>query len=224
MKVADLMSTAVATCRPEDSLHYAAERLWHGDCGALPVVDSDENVVGMITDRDVCMGGFTQRRALPQVSVAQSMARYVITCEGNETVTSALEKMAKARVRRVPVVDEQGKLSGILSINDIVRASAAGKVDTKALTKALATIGEQPSPRHLATRGSAGTNKKTTKTSAKPSSASSSSSTTKAKSTKPKGPNTKAKSKATSSVSKTSSKTTGKKAPKAGNKTSKKKR
>jgi CBS domain-containing protein len=122
MKVADCMTKGAVVCRPESTLTDAARMLWDNDCGFLPVVDATQRLVGALTDRDVCMGAFTQGRELASLTVSASMSAPVRTCGADEALESALETMALHQVRRLPVVDAQGRLTGVLSVADVARA------------------------------------------------------------------------------------------------------
>ncbi|HEX6811391.1 MAG TPA: CBS domain-containing protein [Planctomycetota bacterium] len=124
MKVQDMMSKSVATCTMQDTLNTVAQKLWEGDCGALPVVDADSRPLAVITDRDVCMAAFTTGKTLEDLRVPESMSKQVVTCRAQEEVNSAALRMAKHGVRRLPVVDAAGKLVGILSLNDLAVAAA----------------------------------------------------------------------------------------------------
>jgi CBS-domain-containing membrane protein len=95
--------------------------MWENDCGVVPVVDDDGRVVGMITDRDVCMAAYTQGRLLSQIRVANAMAKEVHGVLETDTLESAEASMRRVRVRRVPVLDEDGRLRGILAMNDLIR-------------------------------------------------------------------------------------------------------
>ncbi|HVS11206.1 MAG TPA: CBS domain-containing protein, partial [Planctomycetota bacterium] len=80
MKVEQLMTRDVKACAPQDSLSRAAQLLWESDIGALPVVDSEGRVVGMVTDRDVCMAAYFKGRPLAEIRVDETMARKVYSC------------------------------------------------------------------------------------------------------------------------------------------------
>jgi CBS domain-containing protein len=126
-RVEQLMSRNVATCRPDDRLSRAAQIMWERDCGVVPVTVSDEGaecVVGIITDRDVCMAAYTQGRALTEVLVSTAMSRVVQTCKPDDRIGNALRLMASARIHRLPVVDESGRLVGLLSFADVAREEA----------------------------------------------------------------------------------------------------
>lgn len=119
MKVRELMKREVRSCLVDDNLDWAAHLMWDGDCGALPVVGKEENVVGIITDRDICMAAYTKGLPLSTIKVEEAMARQVTFCSPESTLETAMALMKEARVRRLPVVDGAGKLVGILSLNDL---------------------------------------------------------------------------------------------------------
>jgi len=121
MKVQEIMSTTVLTCHPDDSHEQAARLMWEHDCGVVPVVDEEQRVVGMLTDRDVCMGAYTSGCRLADLRVARSMATRVHSCRPEDSIERALEEMREARVRRLPVVDSRQHVVGLLSIGDVLR-------------------------------------------------------------------------------------------------------
>jgi CBS domain-containing protein len=127
MKVQDVMTRSPLTCFIQDPLHLAAQKLWERDCGCLPVVDSDQRPIAMITDRDICMAAFTTGKPLHELQVGQAMSKEVVTCREGDDVATAGTRMAQANVRRVPVVDARGVLCGVLSLNDLaVRTAKEG--------------------------------------------------------------------------------------------------
>ena len=115
-----LMSTSLRTCSPEDSLERAAQLLWEGDCGALPVVDTSGRLVAMITDRDVCMAVYFRGCAPSDGLVRDAMSNRVYTCSPDDAVERICEIIGEHRVRRVPVSDAEGHLIGIVSLADVV--------------------------------------------------------------------------------------------------------
>jgi CBS-domain-containing membrane protein len=115
------MTWDVRCARPGDDLNRAAEIMWNTDCGAVPVVDAEERVVGMITDRDVCMAAFTKGLPLGAIRVEDVMTKEVRTCSLLHDVATALDLMQRHQLRRLPIVDEQRKLRGIVSLNDLAR-------------------------------------------------------------------------------------------------------
>ncbi len=90
-------------------------------CGFVPVVDPRGSVVGVVTDRDVCMIVGDTNRAMTHVSVQSAMSRPVFSCYGDDTVKAMLGTMAKRHVRRLPVLDKLGHLQGVVSIDDVLQ-------------------------------------------------------------------------------------------------------
>jgi CBS domain-containing protein len=119
MSIRELMTTKPLTVAPHDSLAVAAERMWAGDCGCLPVVNDDGVVVAMVTDRDVCMAAWSRHQSPQELRVQDAMSRKLVTCRSEDTLETVEGAMRLARVRRLPVVDD-GKLEGIVSLADIV--------------------------------------------------------------------------------------------------------
>ncbi|HLK10647.1 MAG TPA: CBS domain-containing protein [Candidatus Binatia bacterium] len=126
MKVEQLMTRTVRTCGPDDSLNTAAQIMWEQDCGCVPVVrrgDGGLEVVGMITDRDVCMAAYIQGGCLRDLRVRSAMSGRVCACGAQEPVDVALKIMQTNRLRRLPVLDAHGQLVGVISLTDIARES-----------------------------------------------------------------------------------------------------
>lgn len=127
MKIEQLMSRPVQCCQPQDTINRAAQLMWDADVGCIPVVDADQCVVGLITDRDIAMAAYTQGRVLGDISVESVMAKQVHTCSPSDEVVSAERRMQQFQVRRLPVVDASKKLIGIVSMNDIALLAAQEK-------------------------------------------------------------------------------------------------
>jgi CBS domain-containing protein len=125
MNVENWMSEAVVTCRPEDDLGEAARKMWENDCGALPVVDEDGRVVAMLTDRDVLMGTLHGGARLHELQVRDSMSRRVFTCRAADPIEDVMRLVGDQRIRRVPVVDREGRAIGVVSLCDLVRGLVA---------------------------------------------------------------------------------------------------
>lgn len=123
MVIADLMSRNVATCKEDDRLEVAARMMWDLDIGCVAVVDDRQHVTGIITDRDICMATYTQGKSPQQIFVREAMAREVFSCLPDDNFAEAEEIMRKRRVRRLPVVDLDGHLVGLISLNDLARES-----------------------------------------------------------------------------------------------------
>ncbi|MDQ5838439.1 MAG: CBS domain-containing protein, partial [Acidobacteriota bacterium] len=127
MIVESLMTRDVEVCRPDSTLADAAAVMWRRDCGVVPVVEEDGRVVGVVTDRDICMALSMRGQRAAEVRVAEVLTGGVQTCTPVDDVREALETMARRQVRRLPVVDSRGHLVGLLSINDIIRHTRKGK-------------------------------------------------------------------------------------------------
>ena len=155
MRAKELMITNVLTCQAGDSLERAAQLMWEGDVGALPVVDADKRVIGMITDRDICMAAYTQGCGLGARSVGRAMSRQPHTCKPDDGIALVEEEMRRHQVRRLPVVDE-GRLVGMLSLNDLALAagnrkgSKTGQVTLEGVATTLARICERRAPTAIA--------------------------------------------------------------------------
>lgn len=119
MRVDELMTRPVATCTATDPLNRAAQIMWDQDCGCVPVIDENDRPIAMITDRDVCMAAYTRGKSLGDISVHEAMSRNVVACRADDSVSSAESMMRGQQIRRLPVVDDDGRIIGILSLNDI---------------------------------------------------------------------------------------------------------
>ena len=150
MNVSDLMTSAVKSCGIHDNLQRAAQLMWENDCGIVPVVDGDGRVVGMITDRDICMAAYTHGQALWQLPVAGAMSKQVHAVRESDPLEVVETLMRRVRIRRVPVVDGDGRLTGILSMNDLARNAhwSAGRKSNglggDSIVRTLAAISEPP--------------------------------------------------------------------------------
>ena len=101
MKLKDVMVRDVKTCQAEDDANYAAQLLWEHDCGALVVISPERYVVGMVTDRDLCMAAYTRGLPLTSMRVADVMSREPKICRSNDDVLDAAASM-RARVHGRP--------------------------------------------------------------------------------------------------------------------------
>jgi CBS domain-containing protein len=147
MQVETVMTSDVWTCGPHDTLEHAAHLMWERDCGVIPVVDRDRRVVGMVTDRDVCMAAYTKGRPLSHVRVDEIMScRIHAVCIG-DSVSHAEHLMREFQVRRLPVVDGSGYLVGLFSLVDLARcvtravADDANGPNADSVSQTLAEIG-----------------------------------------------------------------------------------
>ena len=127
MEVRRIMTSNVAACGPNTDLSAAASLMWQYDCGVIPVIDGNKKVVGVITDRDICMAAAMSNRPASQIAVSEVISGEVFACAPEDDVSEALATMQRRQVLRLPVVDQNGTLQGILSMNDIVLRSQEGR-------------------------------------------------------------------------------------------------
>ena len=124
MFIRQIMTTNVATCQPETNLAVVAKLMWDRDCGFVPVLEAGNRLIGVSTDRDICIASATRRLLPDQITAAQAMRRQPIhTTQADDTTEKALATMKQFRVRRLPVVAADGSLKGVVSMNDIILAS-----------------------------------------------------------------------------------------------------
>jgi CBS domain-containing protein len=143
MRVGELMTIDVKACGPGDSLNRAAQIMWENDCGCVPVADGAGKVVGMLTDRDICMAAYTQGRLLAEISVSSAMSKTIVSCRADDAVAAAERLMREERVRRLAVVEADGRLAGILSLSDIARRARHERPSGKKKTQlSLSEVGE----------------------------------------------------------------------------------
>lgn len=119
MKVSEVMSKDIETVRPDQQARDAARFMLHADAGSIPVTDG-ERLVGMITDRDIAVRGVALGYG-PETLVSELMTSGVVSAHADEPVEEAARKMSEAQVRRLPVIDEQERLVGIVSLGDLAR-------------------------------------------------------------------------------------------------------
>jgi CBS domain-containing protein len=130
MTAKNLMTSNVKWCSADADLATVAKIMWDCDCGIVPVVNEERKVVGMITDRDICIAAATRSTAPESIRVREVMSGHIHKCFSEDDVSTVLTTMKERRVRRLPVLDQQERLVGIISMNDLVpradcRAGAA---------------------------------------------------------------------------------------------------
>ena len=146
MKVEELMTRHVQVCGPNDSLSHAAQIMWDGDCGCVPVVDEGGKPIAMITDRDVCMAAYTRGGRLAELTVSPAASHRLVTARPDDEVATAEQLMRQFQIRRLPVVDDAGKLVGIVTMNDLARRARGGQrgLSAEGVVKTLAAVCSPP--------------------------------------------------------------------------------
>lgn len=120
MKVKEVMTPNPTAIWLTESLADAAKLMWDNDCGVLPVIKDGRKVVGMITDRDICMATAIKDSNPSAISLEEVMSPRVHMTNSEDDILEALQTMQAYKIRRLPVVDAEGELAGILSMNDVV--------------------------------------------------------------------------------------------------------
>jgi CBS domain-containing protein len=124
MRIDQLMSRQVQYCTPEETLDRAAYLMWSNDCGSVPVCagsNGSNRVVGMLTDRDICMAALFQGKPLRELRAGDTMSRELCSCRPSDSPADVERLMRKQQIRRVPVTDSDGSLVGIVSLADLAR-------------------------------------------------------------------------------------------------------
>ena len=142
----DIMTPNVTTCREDADLGTAARIMWERDCGVVPVVDGDGRVVGVLTDRDICIAAATRSQSPGEIRAGELIAKPLDTCSPDDTVEEILRVMQRSKVRRLPVVDRDGRLAGMVSLGDVA-VRADGRADPELhdeVFQALRAISQPP--------------------------------------------------------------------------------
>lgn len=158
MLVRDIMTKDPVACHVDQTLNDAARVMWDRDCGAVPIVEDHGRLVAMLTDRDIAMAAYTQGRALSSLGIASAMSKNLVVCRDRDTVAAAEVLMRTQKIRRLPVIDDQGALCGILSLGDIATHGQLGKrvrvakneLDGDSIARTLAAICAHPEARAAA--------------------------------------------------------------------------
>lgn len=124
MRIEQIMTKQVSSCSPDATLAEAAQLMWDHDCGCLPVCNGASRVAGVITDRDICMSALFKGKPLYELRVSDAMSRQLQACLASDSLADAEKAMRQARIRRLPVVDGQGSLIGMISLADLAREAA----------------------------------------------------------------------------------------------------
>ena len=125
MRVNDVMTQSPICCQPNDGVERVATLMREHDCGAIPVCAANE-LVGIITDRDVACRAVAGRKLLGPVS--DVMTKPVYTVRADDDVQVAIDVMEKKQVRRLPVVDSEGNVVGIIAPSDLAPIFASMNV------------------------------------------------------------------------------------------------
>jgi CBS domain-containing protein len=125
MKVKEVMMGTPYYCQLDANLGSATELMWVGNCGFLPVVGVDSKVVGVVTDRDICIALGTRNKLPGDLTVREVLSSKLYSCSPDDDIHIALQEMKNGGVRRLPVIAESGSLVGVISMDDVVEKAEA---------------------------------------------------------------------------------------------------
>lgn len=149
-QVAEVMTRGVRALAPSDNLQLAAQAMDELNVGAIPVCENDR-VIGLVTDRDITVRGVAQGRVPERTPLSEVMSRDVETCYEDDLLEDVAEKMQDTQVRRLPVLDRQEHLIGMLSLGDL-----ATKGDTHEAGTTLSDVSEPAAPDRSGTSAASG--------------------------------------------------------------------
>jgi CBS domain-containing protein len=144
MKIREIMTPSVQLVSPDDTIHDAAEMMLRADCGILPVHDGDR-LVGMITDRDIVTRAVAEGLDPDDCFVQEIMTPNVMYCYEDETIGDLARNLASLQVKRLPVLNRDKRLVGIVSLGDMV--GGAGDEARHALAGICRNLEVRPFPR-----------------------------------------------------------------------------
>ncbi|NUU01272.1 CBS domain-containing protein [Herbaspirillum robiniae] len=138
--IADVMTRGAHTLKPEDSVILAAQAMDELDVGVLPVCE-DDRLVGLVTDRDIVLRAVAKNRMNDALALRDVMSHEVVWCYEDEPVDDVLDDMVQRQIRRLPVMDRQKRLVGIVSLGDV-----AAKTQNRGIGGALGEISLPAAP------------------------------------------------------------------------------
>src|SRR5438105_509501 len=121
MKCKEVMTDNPVCCLPNDTVGQAARVMRREDVGPVPVINDDQSrqLIGIVTDRDLALKVVAESRDSNHTSVLDVMTSTIVVCRAGEDVSSAIRAMEEHQVRRIPVIDDEGRIVGIISQADV---------------------------------------------------------------------------------------------------------
>lgn len=147
MKIKHVMTKDPTCCVPSDTAQRVASLMRDEQAGVIPVIENEQSqkIVGVVTDRDLCMNVVAEGRDPGTTRVEECMTSAVVSCSSQDAVEKATELMRENQIRRIPVVDEQRRLVGIVSMADIVGRANVKTTETHETLKSVSAPSGEPS-------------------------------------------------------------------------------
>lgn len=157
MRIKEVMSADPTCCTPSDTAQAAAKIMRDEDTGIIPVIENEQSqkLVGVVTDRDLCMNVVAEGRDPRSVRVAECMTSPAVACPPDAPIVKATKAMKEHQVRRIPVIDAEQKIQGIVSMADVVRHGRLDTVDTLQTLKSVSEPTAEPSKPRAKSRAKA---------------------------------------------------------------------
>jgi len=142
VKVQEVMTRNVFCIGEAHSLNDAAQLMWEHNCGSVPVINEDREVVAMITDRDIAMAAYTQGRCLADIPLETTQSQQLVCCKPEDDIREVQHMMRTHQLHRIPVVNDKLEPVGIVSLNDIAGVCQSGspQIKPKDVSDTLAAI------------------------------------------------------------------------------------
>jgi CBS domain-containing protein len=143
-RAGEVMTRNVATVHPADTVECAARLMGECDCGALPVVNDDGRLIGMVTDRDLTVRVAGRGKDSRRTRVDECMTTESFACHANDPIKDCMQQMSRHQIRRLPVINDRYQVIGIVSQADLARHAGAyqGRGERRAMADVLCAISE----------------------------------------------------------------------------------
>jgi CBS domain-containing protein len=144
VRAGDVMTRKVVTVHPADTVECAARLMGECNCGALPVVDDDGRLIGMVTDRDLTVRVTGRGKDSRRARVDECMTNESFACHANDSIKDCMRRMSRHQIRRLPIVNDRYQVIGIVSQADLARHAGAyqGRGEQQAMADVLCAISE----------------------------------------------------------------------------------
>lgn len=124
----DIMTPNPVCCSPTTTLDEVAQMMLHNDCGEIPIIDTNDCVIGVITDRDIVCRAVAQGKNPIGYTVESCMSTPVVTVQEDDSLDDIVSTMERYQIRRVPVVSDGGICAGIIAQADVARVAPKREV------------------------------------------------------------------------------------------------